>query len=132
MKQKIENLLFYAATSIRPPKKGLEKILEELPVTNDNNSRYINVMGIRLALPLGIVAVALIAFIAFSNSGKNATTPQSQTVRTLPASVTKENVDPALNQVDTNIKSSMDDMDKDLNELDQESNSNSNDDLNDL
>lgn len=129
---KIDNILFYASTNVKPPKKGLEKILENLPVTNNHNLRYISVMGVRLALPLGIVAIALIAFIAFSNAGKNSTPSQNQTVRELPASVTKENVDPALNQVDATIKGNMDEMDKDLQELDQESNSNSNDDLNNL
>lgn len=130
MNKKIEDILFYASTSVKPPKTGLVKILDNLPVTRVDHLRYTSVMGMKLALPLGIVAVALIAFIAISNSAKNPATT-NQTVRELPATITKDNVDPALNQVDTNIKSSVDDMDKDLQELDQENNSN-NDDLNDL
>ena len=131
MKKNIEDILFYASTNITPPKAGLKKILDNLAVTNYENPRYTSVMGMKLALPLGIVAIVLITFIAFSNSSKNTQTPHP-TIKTLPASVTKENIDPALNQADTNIKSSMDQMDKDLQELDKEDNSNSNEDLNNL
>lgn len=128
--KQIENILFYASTSVKSPKEGLEKILENLPVTNYNDARYTNVMGIKIALPLGIVALVLLAFVIFGNSAKK--TSQPQTVRTLPASVTKENVEPALNQIDSNISNSMDEMDKDLQELDQESNSTNGDNLNNL
>lgn len=129
---KIEDILFYSITSIRPPKKGLERILNNLPVTNYTTPRYTSVMRARIALPLGIVAAVLIAFIAFSNSAKNSVPSKNQTVRELPASITKENVRPALDQVNTKIQNSMDEMDKDLQEMDQEDNSSSNDSLNDL
>lgn len=127
--KKIENILFYAATGVRPPKKGLEKILDNLPVTDYNNYRYTSVMGFRIVLPLGIIAIALIAFLAFNNFS-NKTTQQETTA--LPQKVTKQNVDPSLNQIDNSISNSMDQMDKDLQQLDSESNSSSNNDLNNL
>lgn len=129
MNKKIEDILFYAGTSVRPSKKDLEKILEEIPVTNYKNYRYSNVMGIRLALPLGVIALGLIAYLAFGTA-KNIQTPP--TVTTLPAHVTKQNVDSSLNQVDQNIGKSINDMDQELQELDQETNDSNQDNLNDL
>lgn len=129
MNKKIEDILFYAGTSVKPPKKGLEKILEEVPVTNYKNYRYSNVMGIRLALPLGVIALGLIAYLAFGTAKNTQTTP---VVATLPAHVTKQNVDTSLNQVDTKIGKSIDDMDQELQELDQETNNSNQDDLNNL
>lgn len=128
MKQKIKNLLFYASANVKPSEKNLLSILDKLPVTEYKEGRYTSVMGMKLAFPLGVIAVMIAIFLVF---GKKTTTP-SQNIITLPAKVTKENVDSSLNQVDGSIQNSMNEMDKDLQEMDQEDNSNSNDDLNDL
>lgn len=126
MDKKIENILFFSAVSIKPPKEGLEDILESLPVTNDEETRYTSVMGMRLAFPIGIIAIMLALFLVF---GKKTTNKPPQVI-TLPATVNKENVDSSLQQVDTTINGTMDDMDNSLNELDKDSESS--EDLNDL
>lgn len=125
MNKKTEDILFYAAAGISPSKKGLERILEKIPVTYYDELRYTNAMGLRLAFPIGIIAIMLAVFLVFGKKNVN----QPQQVITLPASVTRENVETSLNQVDTAISNSTSDMDKELNELDQED---TNEDLNDL
>lgn len=125
--KKIEDVLFYTATRVQPPKGSLEQILEDLPVTNPNKSRYIYVMNSRFFLPVGILAFILLLFFT-------AKKPQTQTVVELPASITKQNVNDSMNKIDASIQGSMDEMDKDLNEADQESsiNEDSNGDINQI
>ncbi len=114
--KKIEDILFYTATRVQPPKEGLGKIIQELPVTNFNRPRYSYVMGSRFALPIGIVVLVLLVFFSAKNSN-----PKPQTVLELPATITKQNVSDSMKKVDIGITAGMDDMDNDLNELDQES-----------
>lgn len=123
MKNKLENILFYASKNVNPPKKGLENILANLPVTNYDNERYNYVMGMKIALPLGIVALALITFIFIGNSGKN------NKVAELPATVTKENVGSSLDKIDTSVSTSIDQLDQNLKEVDQEDTSEGSDSL---
>lgn len=125
MNKKIDDILFYTATSVRPPKEGLEKALENITVTNYENYRYNNVMGLKLAIPIGIIILILMVFVA--TSGKS---NQPQSVTVLPSKVTKQNVDASLNQVDSSIGTSTDEMDKDLQDLDKEDNTS--EDLNSL
>lgn len=112
--KKIEDILFYSATKIQPPKEGLEKILDNFPVTKIDNLRYNYVMGSKFFLPIGIIALALIAFFGVKQI-------QKPTVIELPATVTKQNVDDSLNKVDASVSTSINEMDNDLKELDQES-----------
>lgn len=114
--KKIEDILFYSATKIQPPKEGLKKILDNLPVTNIRKSRYSYVMGSRFALPIGIAILVLLVFFSAKKS-------QPQTVLELPATVTKQNVNDSINKVDASVSSSMDEMDEDLNEIDQDNSS---------
>lgn len=113
--KKTEDILFYTATRVNPSKEGLERILEKVPVTNYRNPRYNNIMGLKFAIPVGIIILVLMVFFA---AGKKPSQPQTITV--LPASVTKENVDSSLNQVDSALSESQSQMDKDLKEIDQE------------
>lgn len=114
--KKIEDILFYTATKVQPPKDGLEKIIQELPVTNIKKPRYNYVMGSRFVLPIGIAILVLLVFFSAKNS-----TPKPQTVLELPATITKQNVSDSMKKVDVGITAGMDEMDDDLNELDQES-----------
>ncbi|HZQ30019.1 MAG TPA: hypothetical protein VFA93_03000 [Patescibacteria group bacterium] len=121
--KKIEDILFYTATRVQPPKEGLEKIINELPVTNLNRPRYSYVMGSRFVLPIGIAILVLLVFFSAKNS-------KTQTVLELPATVTKQNVNDSINKVDASVSTSMDEMDKDLNEIDQDNSSVSQEDSN--
>ncbi len=121
--KKIEDILFYTATKVQPPKEGLEKIINELPVTNLNRPRYSYVMGSRFVLPIGIAILVLLVFFSAKNS-------KTQMVLELPATVTKQNVNDSINKVDASVSTSMDEMDKDLNEIDQDNSSVSQEDSN--
>lgn len=111
--KKIEDILFYSATRVQPKKEELEKILDNLPVTNIRGSRYSYVMGSRFVLPIGIAILVLLVFF----SAKKA---QPQTVLELPATVTKQNVNDSIKKVDVGISAGMDKMDNDLSEIDQD------------
>lgn len=135
-KQKIEDILFYASANVKPTKRGLENILDNLPVTDYITPRYSNIMGLKFAIPAGIIILVLMVLVGLNNKPS-----QPQTITVLPATVTKENVDTSLNQVDSVLSESEDKMDQDLKELDQEDSQqnpkdgvdqDSNDNLNDL
>lgn len=127
--QKIEEVLYSLAEKIRPPKKYLEQILDSLEdkehVTNFDFMRYNYYMGIKFALPLGLLAIALIAFLVL---GKNTNKPQLTS--DFPSTVNSQNADSALNTVDESISKSLDQMDQDFKTLDNQESSDS--DLNSL
>lgn len=135
MKQKIEDILFYASANVKPPKRGLDDILNNLPVTDYRYSRYNNMMGLKFAVPAGIIILVLMVLVSVNKKPS-----QPQTITVLPATVTKQNVDTSLNKVDSAISESQNQMDQDMKELDQEEtqqnpedgSSEQSDDLNDL
>lgn len=105
--KKIENILFYSASRINPPRAGLENVLDSInikDVTNVDNMRYNYSMGPKLALPLGIVILAIAAILLVGNVNK---------------AITPQNVDASLKQADESVSGSIDQMDSDFNSLDQ-------------
>lgn len=114
MDRKIEKILFYVVTSVRPPKNGLEKILDNFPVTNLDNLRYNNIMGLKLALPLGILVLAIAAILVAGNVKK----PKLQTAE-VPTTINSQNADASLGQFDASVSNSIDQMDSDFKDLDQ-------------
>lgn len=114
MYKKIENILFYAATSVRSPKRGLEKILDKLPVTNVDKLRYNYSMGLKIALPVGII-ILVIAAILLVGSVNN---PKLQTAE-VPSTINSQNADTSLTQLDASVSNSLDKIDSDFKALDQ-------------
>lgn len=126
----------------KPKEAHLTKILEMLPksktVTNPNINRYNYQMGWKMIAPIGLI-LSLIAIIFYAKMSNNLPSsniePTQQMSRELPETVTDQNVEKTLDQVDSVVADDLDKIDQDLAELAQNNQSQDsieNDNLNNL
>ncbi len=71
-------------------------------------------MGLKIALPFGIVVLAIVAILLVGNINK----PKLQTAE-IPSAINSQNAGTSLNQFDASVSNSLDQMDSDFKALDQ-------------
>lgn len=120
---KIIRLLKDTGEILTPSKHSLDKLLQNIDyedVTKEDYPRY-NYSMWKFAVPIFLVALLLVGFFVFKNISKNGIQPSSQTANSqseIPQAVTAQNTDEALSQTDVALNQSMDQLDKDLKDID--------------